>query len=430
MPSRSTKSSRWAYFEETTQGEGPADWGVSGKLMDHTIATVEAVGGIKQPLVKNRVMDARPFDTGTETYIKGIRNVEFRTGGYLHGSGVATDDGGQIALTDFMTLLKHCLGGIHRSNSTTITGGTATQPELTAVTNIIPGCFIGFEDITAPEPEHAGVMFVRRVLEVDTLTVTLDEELPFIPAATDKVHAMATIYPHSNRIDMSDPVQTMSHFFQGDRSDTSKLWQLICCAGSLSLAFPRGDGPTWEINWLAANFKQGNADGGLTAPNWAGTPYGFAPHAVGRRTEFSLGVVGTTTSAVKQMHSIEFNVGYPAVRDETITEVDYLVEGTARYTIDLENEPNFTVVTSAHTDQWEEDLQDDVESRMRYQQVAPAGKVWCVMQPRCQFMESPSAVDQTGLYGSTLKFVSRPPADTIGGSNEDLQKARILIGIG
>lgn len=430
MASRSTKSSRWAYYEETTQGQPPADWGASGKLMDHTIAVVEAVGGVAQTLVKNRVMDSRPFDTGTETYIKGIRNVEAKTGGYLHGSGVVTDDGDQIALTDFMTLLKHCLGGIHRANSTTLTGGTTTEPLVTAATNIIPGCLIGFEDTTSPTEANTGIVHVRRVLEVDTLTLTLDEALPFTPANGDKVHAMATIYPSADRIDMSDPVQTMSLFFQGHPSDTSKLWQLHACAGSLSLAFPRGDGPTWEINWLAANFKQGNAEGGLAAPTWAGSPYGFAPLAIGRRTEFSLGQVGTTTSGVKQLHSLEFNVGYPAVRDETITEVDYLVEGTARYTIDLESEPSFTVITSSHTDQWEEDLQDDVEYRMRYTQLAAAGKVWCVMQPRCQFMESPSVVDQTGLYGSSLKFISRPPVDTVGGSNEDLQKARVLIGIG
>lgn len=427
MAARSVKSSRWAYYAESTQGTGPADWGASGQLMDHITADVTE---IKQTLVKNQVMEARAFDTGHRTMIKGMRNCSAKTSGYLHGAGVVTAGGAQIALTPLMTLLAHCLGGIHRSNSTTLTGGTATVPAFTATTNIIPGCLVGFEDVTAPDPENEGIVHVRRVLSISGSDVTLDEALPFTPAATDKVHGMATIYAHSNRIDMSDPVQTMSLFFQKDPTDTSKLWELVACAGSLSVAFPRGDGPTWEINWLATNFKQGNAADGLTAPSWAGTPYGFAPQAVGRRTEFSLGEYGVTTFARKQLHSLDLAIGYPAVRDESITEVDFRVEGTARYTVNLEDETAATVVTSAHTDQWEADLQADTEYRLRYTQLAPAGKVWSFCMPRTQIADSPGAVEQTGLYGSSLKFTPRPADDTSGGSNEDLEKARILIGIG
>lgn len=430
MASTSTRSSRVAFFPEVTHGLATTDWANDGKLMDHTVATVEVVDGVSQTLVKNQVLDIRPFNTGTETYLKGIRNCSAKWGGYLHGSGVVTASGSQIALTDFMTLLAHCLGGIHRSNSTTCTGGSATAPELTAVTNIIPGCYIGFEDITSPIAKNTGVVHVRRVVSIAALVVTLDEALPFTPANTDKVHGMATIYPSEARFDMSDPVQTFSLFMQGHLTDTSKLWELTGCAGSLGLSFPRNDGPQWEINWLAADWKQGNAEGGLTAPSWAGTPYGFAPLVVGRKTALSLGTYGTTTLSPKHLHSFELEVGYQATRDESITEYDDRVGGMARYTIDLGSEPNCTIVTSSHSDQWEEDLQDDLEVRIRYAMVAEAGKVWAVAMPRAQHMANPKAVDQTGLYGNSLKFVSRPPTDTSGGSNADLEQARIAIVIG
>lgn len=426
MALTSVHSSYFAIYPEVTQGLAPADWGASGLLIDHYEADVTE---IKQELVQNTRMDLRPYDHATATMLKGLRNCAAKSSHPLHGSGVETAAAAQITETTAMKLLKHCYGGIHRSNSTTCTGGSATEPQLTAVTNIIPGCLIGFEDITSPSAANSGLVFVRRVLSIDTLTVTLDEALPFTPANTDKVHAIATIYPSSDRIDMSDPVQTMGLFFQKHPSEVDKLWQLHAAAGSLSVKIERGQEPRYEIAWQAANFKHG-ADGSLSAPSWGGTPHGFAPLVVGRNTKVSIGEYDDTTASDVHVHQAEVMPGFPAIRVPTVTEVDDLVEGTKTYGANVLEKPGMTVTTVPHTDDWEVALQADTEYRVRITQHAAAGKVWCFYMPRAQLGETPGPTNVADRWGSKLKFNPRPAANCTGGSNEDLEKALMLIGIG
>lgn len=427
MALRSVHSSRFAFYPETTQGAPPADWGVSGLLIDHYDADVTEV---KQELVDDVRMDIRPYDHATFTKLKGLRNCTAKTSHPLHGSGAETAGASQITETTLMKLLKHCYGGIHRSNSTTLTGGSATEPELAAVTNIIPGCLIGFEDTTSPSAANSGMVFVRRVLEIDTLTVTLDEALPFTPANGDKVHAMATIYAHSDRIDMSDPVQTLALFLQKHPSDIDKLWQLHCAAGSLSVKIERGQEPRYEIAWQAANFKHG-ADGSLSAPSWAGSSYGYAPLVVGRNTKVSIAEYDTTTANDSHVHQAEVMPGFPAIRVPGIVEVDDLVEGTKTYGANVLEKPSMTLTTVPHTDDWEVALQADTEYRVRITQHAAAGKVWCFYMPRAQLGESAaSPTNVADRWGNKLKFSPRPADNCVGGSNEDLEKSLMLIGIG
>jgi hypothetical protein len=430
MALRSVHSSIFAFYPEVTQGLAPADaaaWAADGQPIDHYEADVTEV---KQELVQDTRMDTRPYDHATATMLKGLRNCAAKTSHPLHGSGVTTAGGAQISETRLMRLLKHCYGGIHRSNSTTITGGSATEPELTAVTNIIPGCLIGFEDTTSPTAEHSGLVFVRQVKSIDTLTVTLDEALPFTPAATDKVHAIATIFPSSDRIDMSDPVQTYSLLLQKHPSDADKLWQLHACAGSLSIKVERGQEPRYEIAWQAANFKHG-ADGGLTAPTWGNNlSYGFAPLVVGRNTKVSIGEYDTTTASDVHVHQAEVMLGFPAIRVPGVVEVDDLVEGTKTYGANVLEKPGMTLTTLPHTDDWEVALQADTEYRVRLTQHAAPGKVWCFYMPRAQLGETPGPANVADRWGSKLKFNPRPADNCTGGSNTDLEKALMLIGIG
>jgi len=429
MALRSVHSSRFAFYIETTQATPPvnaAAWASDGLLIDHYEADVTE---IKQELVQDTRMESRPYDHATYTMLKGLRNCAAKSSHPLHGSGVETAAAAQITETTLMKLLKHCYGGIHRSNSTTCTGGSATEPELTAVTNIIPGCLIGFEDITSPTAANSGKVFVRQVKSIDTLTVTLDEALPFTPANTDKVHAMATIFPSSDRIDMSSPVQTLSLFFQKHPSDVDLLWQLQGCAGSLSVKIERGQEPRYEIAWQASNFKHGE-DGSLTAPSWAGSSYGFAPLVVGRDTKVSIGEYDTTTASDVHVHQAEVMPGFPAIRVPTVTEVEHENEGTKTYGANVLEKPSMTLTTVPYTDDWEVALQADTEYRVRITQHAAAGKIWCFCMPRAQLGETPGPTNVADRWGSKLKFNPRPADNCEGGSNEDLEKALMLIGIG
>jgi hypothetical protein len=429
MALRSVHSSYFAFYIETTQGTAPANaaaWASDGLLIDHYDADVTEV---KQEVVDDTRMTSRPYDHATYTKLKGLRNCSAKTSHPLHGSGVTTAAGAQISETTLMKLLKHCYGGIHRSNSTTVTGGSSTEPELTAVTNIIPGCLIGFEDTTSPTAEHTGLVFVRQVKSIDGLAVTLDEALPFAPAATDKVHGMATIFPHSNRIDMSDPVQTLSLLFQKHPSDADLLWQLHAAAGSLSVKIDRGQEPRYEIAWQAANFKHGE-EGGLTAPSWSGDPYGFAPLVVGRNTKVSIGEYDTTTLNDSHVYQAEVMPGFPAIRVPGIVEVDDLVEGTKTYGANVLEKPSMTVTTLPFTDDHEVSFQADTEYRVRITQHATPGKVWCFYMPRAQYAETPGPANVADRWGNKIKFSPRPAANCTGGSNTDLEKALMLIGIG
>lgn len=421
MAAKTIHSSRVAYFPETTQGTPPESWDAQQQV-DHTAAETD---GIKQSLIADPTLQLSVNETGSELMIKGLRSSEFKLGLKLHGSGVTTAGGSQIAKTPLMRIAEHCWGGIHRSNSTTLTGGTAAVPELTAVTNIVAGCILGFEDVTSPTTMNAGKVFLRRVVSIDTLEVTLDRELPFTPANTDKVHAVATIYfDEEVLVDSRDPVGTFSWFVQKARTGATDLcWELMGCAATLAFTgLTRNGVPGLDLAIMAANFRHGN----ITPPTWSGSAAGSAQLAIGRDTQFSLVEYGDTTNTLLQCAAVAIEPGIPRVALDTVTEVDDNMEGRWAYSV----EPAATTATitiGAHSGSYETELQADTQYALSYCQVAAAGKVWGIFLPHCQIAENPGDSPINAVHGAQVKFQARVPDDA---GTTTIATSKILLAIG
>lgn len=420
MSAKTIHSSRVAYFEEEVQGTPPVSW-ADEQLVDHTAAETD---GIKQSLIADPTLQLSVNEAGSELMIKGLRSCEFKLGLKLHGSGVVTAGGSQVVKTPLMRIAEHCWGGIHRSNSTTCTGGTAEVPELTAVTNIVAGCIIGFEDITSPGI-NAGKVFLRRVVSIDELAVTLDRALPFTPAATDKVHGVATIYfDEEVLVDSSDPVGTFSWFVQKARTGASDLcWELMGCAATLAFTgLTRNGIPGLDLAIMAANFRHG----GVSAPTWSGTAAGNAQLAIGRDTQFSLTEYGVTTNTLMQCAAVAIEPGIPRVALDTVTEVDDNMEG--RWAYSVEPAPTTATITiGAHSGAYETKLQADTQYALSYSQVAGAGKVWGIFIPHAQIAESPGDTPINAVHGAQVKFQARVPDDA---GTTTIATSKILLAIG
>jgi len=420
MAAQTTHSSRVAYYPETTQGTPPVSWDAEQQI-DHTAAETD---GIKQSLIADPTLKLSVNEAGDDLMIKGLRSCEWKLGLKLHGSGVTTAAASQIVKTPLMRIAEHCWGGIHRSSSTTLTGGSATVPELTAITNIVAGAIIGFEDITSPGV-NAGKVFLRRVLSIDELAVTLDRALPFTPAATDKVHAVATIYfDESVLIDSRDPCSTFSWFIQKARTNAADLcWELMGCAATLAFTgLTRNGLPGLDLSVMAANFRHGN----LTAPTWSGSAAGNAQLAIGRDTQFSLTEYGTTTNTLLQCAAVTIEPGIPRVPLDTVTEVDDNMEG--RWAYGVEPAPTSATITiGANPGAYETELQADTQYALSYSQVAAAGKVWGIFLPHCQIAESPSDSPINAVHGAQVKFQARVPDDA---GATTLATSKILLAIG
>lgn len=420
MAAKTNHSSRVAFYVEVAQGTPPASWN-DQQLLDHTAAETD---GIKQSLIADPTLKLSVNEAGDDLYIKGLRSCEWKLGLKLHGSGVVTNAASQIVKTPLMRVAEHCWGGIHRSNSTTVTGGTALEPELAAVTNIVAGCVIGFEDITTPGI-NAGKVFLRRVVAIDELVVTLDRELPFTPANTDKVHGVATVYFDEDVLmDSSDPVGTFSWFIQKARAGAADLcWELMGCAATLAFTgLTRNGIPGLDLSIMAANFRHGN----LTAPTWSGTASGHAQLAIGRDTQFSLVEYGTTTNTLLQCAAMAIEPGIPRVPLDTVTEVDDNMEGRWAYSV----EPALTSATitiGAHAGSYETKLQADTQYALSYCQVAAAGKVWGIFMPHCQIAENPSDAPVNAVHGAQVKFQARVPDDA---GTTTIATSKILLAIG
>ena len=425
MAAKTIHSSRLAYKAEATQGTGPTTWDDEQQI-DHIAVDVSKIA---QSLIADPTLETTINASGGRTMIKGLRSCEMPASLKLHGSGVTTAAASQIALTPLMTIGKHCWGGIHRSNSTTLTGGTATEPEFTAVTNIVVGCVVGFEDNTSPGV-NAGKVFLRRVVAIDALVVTLDRALPFTPAATDKVHGVATIYFDEDYLtDSRANTGTFSWFVQLARSGATDLcWELLGTAAQLSFTGMTRNGlPGIDLNIMAANFNHG----GLTVPTWSGTSYGFAQLAIGRDTQFSLveySAVGAVANVLMDCSSIAIEPGIPRVALDTVTEVEDNMEGRAGYS--TEPAPTTATVTigiGEHSGKYETELQADTEYALSYSQVAAAGKVWGIFMPKVQIGANPSDAAINAIHGAQIKFQARVPDDA---GTTTIASSKILLAIG
>src|SRR5688572_16440549 len=111
---------RVAYYAEGTPGTPPnaATWNASGVPIETTAVDVS---GLKQEFITDPTLEETPLDMGTRAVIHGIKNGQIKLGIKLHGTGAVTNAASQVSANALSNLLKHAWGGVHRSNSTTVT---------------------------------------------------------------------------------------------------------------------------------------------------------------------------------------------------------------------------------------------------------------------------------------------------------------------
>lgn len=419
----STKPSQLAYFQEVTQGTGPADgaaWVAGATQIRHLGETLD-VSGIEQAVVEDERSQDDIFSV--EYSVKGLRNTSFPFSVYMTGSGATTAPAAQISETPLMTLLEHCLGGLHRSNSTLLAGGghTTTTINVTAATNIVHGCLIAVEDVTD------GTIAVRRVLDVNTLAVVLDEALPFTPVDTDIVHGMATIYVDETvLVDSSVGPTTMSWLIQKGLAAALENFEMNGCKTELkSISLQRGGLPTLAFETMAASF---DPPGTAPTPTWTATPSGFAPVSIGPDTVVTYQTQGTTTLAPIHVSDFSVEVGVPVVAVDTNTEVEDGMEGRQGYT----TQPADTTVTmnivpfgSSH---WTQFAADTLR-RVRFYKRANEGQLFAVHFSRCE-IKPPKRGTSGAVSSSQVMLRAHKDATSSEAANQQMWRSKILLGIG
>lgn len=435
MAHRSIHRQWLAFFQETTACAPPADWAASGTPVEFISVDLAP----KEALLVDPTAETRIQSVGKRRRIKGIRNVDFSAILKMHGLGTTVADGDTAAHTALTKILTWCCGGVHFCNTEEITSGTATSLVLGAGlgASFIPGCLIAVEDTTSPTTQNAGRLHFARVVEVNTDTLTLAEDLPFTPAAGDVIHGTATIYVDEDYLEdaiRAGTIRTWNWFHKRAKSGTDELWQLEGCVGSFTINnLGRGQLPQIALSVMAANFRYGGEDG-LTNPTF-GTPQGKPQMSMGLDVRCSISDYSTTTRTTRDVNASTFEPGFTRVRVETATEEVDRFEGMSTYSVQPAD-CSMTMTVLPHDDSWYGALQDDTDWRLTFYQPGPggatgagAGKSWCIMLPKAQIRATPSRVDVNEVHGAQIEFSAMEPDDCEGGSNENLEKSVFLIGL-
>lgn len=420
-----------AYYVESTQGTGPANGGAwvtaaasiaTGARLRHVADSLD-VSGLQQATVEDERSQTTVF--GKSGKVKGLRNVSFPMGVYLTGSGATTAAASQIAATALSTFLEHMLGGSHRSNSTLLAGGshTTTVINVTATTNLTPGCLVMVEDATD------GTIAVRRILSIASLAVTLDEALPFTPVDGDTVRGMVTCYiDESVLVDSSGAAgRTWSWLLQKGLSGAEAFEVNGCKTELKTIQLSRGALPMLQTETMGASF---DPPGTAPTPTWSTTTiHGNAPVSVGPDSIWTYQTYGTTTLNAIHVNESTIEVGVPVVAVDTNTEVDDGMEGRQGYTTQpADTTIALNVVPMAATP-WT-DFAADTYKRLRFYKRALNGQIVCVHFSRCHIAEAPKRGTAGAVSSVGLGLVAHPDLDNASASNASLWTSKILIGIG
>lgn len=415
--------SSFALYQETTQGTPPADgtaWVSDGFRIRHVAESVDP-SGLQQQVVEDMRSQTSIFALNRK--VKGLRGVQQPVKVYATGSGVVTAGASQIASTRLMQVLEHTFGEMHRSNSTTLSGGGHTTQivNVASATNIVVGCLIAIADTGS-----AGLPVVRQVIAVNSLAITLDRVLPFTPADNDVVSAMATIVLDEAVLADSDGAGgpfTFSAHIQKGLAAALENWQLH--GGKFqanSIELPRGGLPTFDMTLFAASFIGPND---APSPAWTGTPSGNAPVSIGPNTEVHLGDFGSTAINNVHVSSCGISFGVPVVVVETVTEVDDLMEGVAGYA----TQPADTIITLGivpMASDWWDDFDDDTFKVFHWSKRAAAGQIFTIMAPNCEVVSQPTRGSVGAVSNANVELRAFP--NTL--ASTALGTAKFLIGIG
>lgn len=403
-----------AFFQETTQGDPPTDWDGEGTLVDHLEADPSS---LTQSLIEDATLNFRAKTKRAK--IKGLKNVEgVKVGLNWHGSEVETPATQQVAQTALAKILEHCMGGQQRSYSTTCTGGTALIPVVAAATGIDEGVFLGFEDADDPGRVH-----IRRVVSwnAGTLAATLDQALPFTPAAADKVHGTIMSYIDEDVLEDSEagPYTFSWRIEKGEEA----VWDIVGSKAQLAMSFPRNAPPRLDLTIMAAKWFHET----LTKETWTQTPAGKAPLAIGPETKVFLQTYGTYTDNTYCMASYSMEPGIAIMPIDTVVTAEGTnMEGRCGYTIG-QADTTATVQLVPFENDWETVLQTNGFKVLRYANTAQAGKAWAIHMSRCEITETPKHGTYSNAQGVNIKFTAHEDLENSNASNAKLWRSTLIL---
>ena len=183
---------------------------------------------LRRAYIEDKTLKTRA--SGTRSMIRALRSgATASLASYMYGASAAHAAAGSQAVRDILdVLLRSWLGGETDGFSADITGGTAANPDVAAAQgdNFTDWSWGYFWD--ADGGDGSGEGHFRQIASVadggggdDTFTMVAGHDLPFVPAAGDRVYAAKDHWPHWTAMeDHTDALhETLTLLLQGFQTD-------------------------------------------------------------------------------------------------------------------------------------------------------------------------------------------------------------------
>jgi hypothetical protein len=408
--------SELAFATETVPGVPPADgaaWLADGVRVRHLQESLDVASLVPSDLEDLR---SQTHVLDHERRVEGLRNGEIGFQTYLTGTGATASAGNQAIQNSLGLLLANAMGGVHRSNSTTLDGShTATTIEPDADTEWDVGGHIAWEDA-------AGNLHVRRLVSETAGVWTLDQALPATPQDNDVIHGCATYYPDSSVLGNSASAGRQLSAWIRKSGINLETWVLM--AGKLQLGalnFPRGELTTVDFLMHYANMILPHESPPL--PAWATEPDGEAPVPVVDMVSF-LQEYGTATASAPCINDLTIEPGLPILRDEVQTSNTAGMQGTCKYYLGRGETIASLNIDFDHTqfDRWADG--DFVVFRYANRPITPGGGLAFGM-PRAEVMLAPSRSVNNETPKQTLQLKAHRDLASIGAT--ELARAPFVV---
>lgn len=403
-----------ALFDETTPGTPPANaaaWASESRFQ--IVSDSFDPAGLKPQMIEDMRSQTNALDR--ERMVEGLRNGEFTYQIYASGTGSTTGAGTQVSETVLSRILENGMGGLHRSNSTVLSGGghTTTSIQVTAETNFAEGAHIMWESPTT------GECHVRRLLQNTSGTIwTLDEALPETPLDADVIHGCITIYPDPDVIANSNSSgRQLSYLMQlgaASISDAATFVAVGCVNTVSGISWPRNGMPTFDVSAMYATCVMPN-ESPPTSISWAAAPVGVAPAVVGPSGRVFFQNRGTTTQNTPCTASVEVAPGLPRTRVETVTEAADNMHGTCHYSISKPDSKVTLTLANFATTEWT-NFATPTHKQFRTQAGTQPGFCFAMGAANCEVLP-PSWARANDTDARTVELRPHLGTDTTVGSN-------------
>lgn len=428
--------SQLAFFQEVTQGTGPADaaaWlaAVAAPPAAYRIAPLAGTfdpNGIGPGIVDNERVQDDIFDDDGD--LIGINNPTFPFETYCETPGAATVTDSQIALTAQMVLVEHELGGLHRTftrlaDSAGATEHSTTEVEVTSATGFAVGCGIAVQLQNYTGVGGATVVHPRIVTAITGAVLTVDEPFPVAPVDGDIVHATATGYVDSTVLDDSDGSGgpfTLSWVGQRQRAGEDASWEVVGAKAALkSMSFERdGYGKMSHEVMGGDSLMPGDA----ASPVWVTGPANEPPMQVGRQTMCWYQDYGGAHNTVGVNALAVEDVGVPVTPVDTITTEAEGMQARCGYTTTRADTKISLSICDHDSGNWT-DFRARTYKALRFYALTTAGNGFAVHFPRCQ-TERPEFLDAEGAATNGIKLKAFRDTTTNGTTQLARSKIKIL----